>query len=176
MSTTSRRNDADLAGLAFLSLAAMVLFWVGLIFVIRLAVKHGYPPIKRFYTHPDPGVRRRRRRATALSMTAACASMTIASLVLASYAVATFTTFCTAAAAFWWYREQRGLRQRANAAIAARADQQHNWVMQGDDRGIYGPPGAQLMRVVQAPTPVAASSALLAARRRMGPSATRFAS
>jgi hypothetical protein len=29
--------------------------------------------------------------------------------------------------------------------VAARADQQHNWVLQGDDRGIYGPEGAELM-------------------------------
>ena len=35
------------------------------------------------------------------------------------------------------------------AAIAARADQQHNWVMQGDDRGIYGTDGAKLMRVIR---------------------------
>jgi hypothetical protein len=34
------------------------------------------------------------------------------------------------------------------AAIAARADQQHNWVLQGDDRGIYGPVGAELMHYV----------------------------
>jgi nitrate/nitrite transporter NarK len=31
------------------------------------------------------------------------------------------------------------------AAVAARADQQHNWVLRGDDRGIYGPEGAELM-------------------------------
>jgi hypothetical protein len=31
------------------------------------------------------------------------------------------------------------------AAIAVRADQQHNWALQGDDRGIYGPQGAELM-------------------------------
>jgi hypothetical protein len=30
-------------------------------------------------------------------------------------------------------------------AVAARADQQHNWVLRGDDRGIYGPEGAELM-------------------------------
>ena len=30
-------------------------------------------------------------------------------------------------------------------ALAARADQQHNWVLQGDDRGIYGAQGAELM-------------------------------
>jgi hypothetical protein len=36
-------------------------------------------------------------------------------------------------------------RTRQCNAIAARADQQHNWVLQGDDRGIYGPQGAELM-------------------------------
>ena len=45
----------------------------------------------------------------------------------------------------------RARRKRAEeysrycGAIAARADQQHNWVLQGDDRGIYGPQGAELM-------------------------------
>ena len=34
------------------------------------------------------------------------------------------------------------------AQLAARADQQHNWVLQGDDRGIYGPEGARLMRLI----------------------------
>jgi hypothetical protein len=29
-------------------------------------------------------------------------------------------------------------RRRAQAAIVARADQQHAWVLAGDDRGIYG--------------------------------------
>ena len=176
MSPTRRRNDAELAGMLFLSLAAMVLLWVGLIWLIRLAVKHGYPPIKRFYTHPDPGVRRRRRRATALCVTAVCAPVSIASLVLADDAVAAFATLCTAAGALWWCCEQRGLRQRANAAIAARAEQQHSWVMRGDDRGIYGMQGAQLMRFIAAPPRVAATSEPLVARRRMGPSATRFVS
>jgi len=35
------------------------------------------------------------------------------------------------------------------AAVAARADQQHNWVMQGDHRGVYGIDGATLMRVIR---------------------------
>ena len=47
-------------------------------------------------------------------------------------------------------------RQRATLAqrmseLAARADQQHNWVMQGDDRGIYGPQGADLMHYIEQP-------------------------
>jgi hypothetical protein len=39
--------------------------------------------------------------------------------------------------------------RRRQAEIRARADQQHNWVMQGDDRGVYGPAGAQLMRDIR---------------------------
>jgi uncharacterized protein (UPF0333 family) len=39
-------------------------------------------------------------------------------------------------------------RQQANAAIAARADEQHDWVLRGDDRGIYGPDGAKLMHYI----------------------------
>lgn len=42
-------------------------------------------------------------------------------------------------------------RRAENAAycaeIAARADQQHEWVLRGDDRGIYGP-AAELTRSV----------------------------
>jgi hypothetical protein len=40
--------------------------------------------------------------------------------------------------------------------LAARADQQHNWVMQGDDRGTYGPQGADLMHYIEQPGAVAA--------------------
>jgi hypothetical protein len=36
-----------------------------------------------------------------------------------------------------------------NAELAARADQQHQWVLQGDDRGVYGPHGAQLMHYIR---------------------------
>jgi hypothetical protein len=36
-------------------------------------------------------------------------------------------------------------RARYRQAIAARADQQHNWVLRRDDRGIYGVEGAELM-------------------------------
>ena len=37
----------------------------------------------------------------------------------------------------------------ARAELVARADQQHEWVMQGDDRGIYGPEGAPLMHFIE---------------------------
>lgn len=34
--------------------------------------------------------------------------------------------------------ERRAQVVAANAAIAARADQQHAWTLEGDERGIYG--------------------------------------
>jgi hypothetical protein len=48
-------------------------------------------------------------------------------------------------------RRQRALLAKRNRDIAARADQQHNWVMQGDDRGIYGADGATLMHYIEQP-------------------------
>jgi hypothetical protein len=65
---------------------------------------------------------------------------------------------------FWWivaiaavaalvWMAQRAFREisemetaeaRRQAAVARRADQQHQWALAGDDRGVYGayPPGA----------------------------------
>jgi hypothetical protein len=43
------------------------------------------------------------------------------------------------------YVERRAdAREEMRAALAARADQQHAWVLAGDDRGVYGefPPAA----------------------------------
>jgi hypothetical protein len=48
-------------------------------------------------------------------------------------------------------RKRRDAYARYSAQIAARADQQHSWVMQGDDRGVYGPDGATLMHFIEAP-------------------------
>jgi hypothetical protein len=42
-------------------------------------------------------------------------------------------------------RRRADLRAAHRAAVCIRADQQHNWVMQGDDRGFYGVEGAELM-------------------------------
>ncbi|MEY8015707.1 hypothetical protein [Mycobacterium servetii] len=44
-----------------------------------------------------------------------------------------------------WYGKRAAARARGRRELAARADQQHNWVLRGDDRGIYGPEGAALM-------------------------------
>jgi hypothetical protein len=35
------------------------------------------------------------------------------------------------------------------AAMSARADEQNNWAIQGDDRGVYGTYGARLMSAVR---------------------------
>lgn len=42
-------------------------------------------------------------------------------------------------------RRRAELRAADRAAVRFRADQQHRWVLRGDDRGIYGVEGAQLM-------------------------------
>ena len=44
------------------------------------------------------------------------------------------------------YQSVEAARRRRAAEIAARADQQHRWVLDGDHRGIYGEEGAELMR------------------------------
>jgi hypothetical protein len=47
-----------------------------------------------------------------------------------------------------WCDKRAAERARYREEIAARADQQHNWVLRGDDRGIYGVEGARLMQYV----------------------------
>ena len=46
-------------------------------------------------------------------------------------------------------RKRTDALARYQAEIAARADQQHQWVLEGDERGIYGAAGAELMRDIQ---------------------------
>ena len=41
--------------------------------------------------------------------------------------------------------ERCAAEARHREGLVARADQQHNWVMRGDDRGVYGTEGAKLM-------------------------------
>ncbi len=62
-----------------------------------------------------------------------------------------------AVAALFWMA-QRAFREiaaaeaaeaRRQAAVAKRADQQHRWVLQGDDRGVYGPAGAELVQHIR---------------------------
>ena len=51
------------------------------------------------------------------------------------------------------HRARRAAFDAYCAQVVARADQQHNWVLQGDDRGTYGTDGATLMRYVRASKP-----------------------
>lgn len=44
------------------------------------------------------------------------------------------------------YQSVEEARQRRATEIAARTEQQHRWVLDGDHRGIYGEEGAELMR------------------------------
>ena len=60
-------------------------------------------------------------------------------------AVALVAMFFIGRAAVRWYDKRSAARALYQARLAARADQQHNWVLRGDDRGIYGTEGAKLM-------------------------------
>jgi hypothetical protein len=60
-------------------------------------------------------------------------------------AVALVVAFFIGRAILRHYDESRAAEARHRDALVARADQQHNWVMRGDDRGIYGTQGAELM-------------------------------
>lgn len=57
--------------------------------------------------------------------------------------------FFLARATAGWYAEREAEHARYHAALVARADQQHYWVLHADDRGIYGVEGAELMRQVR---------------------------
>jgi len=53
--------------------------------------------------------------------------------------------FFVARAVARWYSKRSAEYARYRDGLAARADEQHSWVLQGDDRGIYGIEGAKLM-------------------------------
>ena len=87
------------------------------------------------------------------------------------------TAFYIARAIWRSQRARQDALARSRAELVARADQHLNWVMQGDDRGIYGPDGAKLMHYIfsgETPTPPVAEPP--ATRWRYGPFGTRFAS
>jgi hypothetical protein len=60
-------------------------------------------------------------------------------------AVALVVLFFLVRALVRWYDKRQAAHARYRAGLVARADQQHNWVMRGDERGIYGTEGAKLM-------------------------------
>jgi hypothetical protein len=46
-------------------------------------------------------------------------------------------------------KRRRAERDAHYRAVCARADQQHAWALQGDDRGVFGVEGAKLMREIR---------------------------
>lgn len=64
-------------------------------------------------------------------------------------AAALVALFFLARAIARWYAAREAEYARYRAGLAVRADQQHRWVLRGDDRGIYGVEGAELMRQVR---------------------------
>jgi hypothetical protein len=66
-------------------------------------------------------------------------------------AIALVVLFYIVRAAVRFERVAREAHKRHCAEIAARADQQHIWVLRGDDRGIYGE--YPVSEIVKAPLP-----------------------
>jgi hypothetical protein len=60
-------------------------------------------------------------------------------------AAALIVLFFIGRAVVRWYGKRSAAYARYWDGLAARADQQHDWVLQGDDRGVYGAEGAKLM-------------------------------
>jgi hypothetical protein len=78
----------------------------------------------------------------------------------------------------WLIRENRKRRDaiaRCHAAVAARADEQHRWVLEGDDRGIFGSDGAPLMHYIEQGRTQDMSTTTQPLTWRIGPFGTRFA-
>jgi lysylphosphatidylglycerol synthetase-like protein (DUF2156 family) len=67
--------------------------------------------------------------------------------------IAAIAGIIAAVVGLWWLammvcRDQDAALEREaqrEAGLRARADEQHNWVMQGDERGTYGPDGAAVI-------------------------------
>lgn len=95
---------------------------------------------------------RRRRLLTALAASSGVVIVLVASIVTNSpplLGIAAFGGSMLLARAIWRDNRRRGDEySRHCAAIAAQADRQNDWVIMGDDRGVFGPQGVELMRFV----------------------------
>ncbi|OBJ62339.1 hypothetical protein [Mycobacterium sp. 1423905.2] len=60
-------------------------------------------------------------------------------------AAALLAAVVVARALMRWYAARSADYARYWDGLAARADEQHSWVLRGDDRGVYGVEGAELM-------------------------------
>jgi hypothetical protein len=96
-------------------LVRLALMLLALPFIaIYVAVKYGYPRAKRFYTHPDPQVRRKRRFGTAIVLTALFAMSAVSSVARTHFGDAVFATVLCVGLGYWAYRES-GRRRRARS-------------------------------------------------------------
>jgi hypothetical protein len=119
-----------LLGTGFLLVAPLALLY--------LAGKHGYPPVRRFYSHPDPETRRKRRLNTAVVLAALFTLSTFTSLAQLHVADAGAAVVAAGLSGWWASREYRIPLQARARELAARADAQHQQVMTGDPAGVFG--------------------------------------
>ena len=116
----------------------MMLLFLPLI-LLYLAVKHGYPHAKRFYSHPDPETRRKRRMYTAVALAGYFAVSIVTALARTHYAGAVLSVVVMFACTGWALVEYRKPKRAEAAALAARAEAQHQQWFADDPRGTYGP-------------------------------------
>lgn len=130
-----RRNIGLVEGMLWLS------FWlmIGPFYLMYLAVKHGYPHAKRFYSHPDPEVRRKRRMYTGFGMAVFFGLSIFSSLAQTHFASAALSALIAVGCGFWGFKEYRKPIDAEAAALAARAEIQHQQWYADDPRGTYGP-------------------------------------
>ena len=119
----------------------MLSFWlmVGPFYLMYLAVKHGYPHAKRFYTHPDAEVRRKRRMYTGFGLAVFFGVSIFSSLAQTHYASAALSVAVAVGCGFWGFKEYRKPIDAEAAALAARAEMQHQQWFNDDPHGTYGP-------------------------------------
>lgn len=102
------------------------------------AVKYSWGPITRFYQHPDLEVRRKRKLCTAVTLTVLFALSIPSSLFKLEIGSALLSAAVAVGCAYWAFREYRIPIIAANAATAARADEQNQAWLNGDPSGLYG--------------------------------------
>ncbi|MEU3010220.1 hypothetical protein [Nocardia asteroides] len=90
--------------------------------VLYFAAKYGYPPTKRFYTHPDQATRLRRRRGTGFALSGFFGLATIANLGQTHFAQAAVSCVLVVAGLTWAAMEARNLRDVMARELSARAE------------------------------------------------------
>ncbi|MFE5704345.1 hypothetical protein [Rhodococcus koreensis] len=132
--TGGRRRSRPGLTEQLLRLALMLL--VLPIIAIYFAVKHGYPRAKRFYTHPDPQVRRQRRFGTAIALTVLFTISAVSSLAQTHFGNAVFAAVMCVGLGYWGYRESDRRRSERSGGVDS-----HN-PAPGNPPAPYNPPPA----------------------------------